>query len=190
LLIGRAFGAESRLTAETAPYCSGFLELWPGTPALIKAERDDLALFGLTLRARVPVDWPPELTADMREWMISKLETSPDEIGWWFYYFVYRESGVHDRVVVGSGGYKGPPNSGFVEVGYSVVPSYRRRSIASHAVDMFVRRAFKRLDVQRVIAHTFPDLAASIGVLARCGFCSIGPGTEPGTICYERRRPR
>jgi RimJ/RimL family protein N-acetyltransferase len=42
--------------------------------------------------------------------------------------------------------------------------------------------------VRRVIAETYPALIASIGVLQKCGFRSIGDGSEPGVIRFELLR--
>ena len=47
-------------------------------------------------------------------------------------------------MLVGWGGFKGPPADGVVELGYSVAPALRGRGIASGAVREMLREAFFR----------------------------------------------
>ena len=99
----------------------------------------------------------------------------------------------HDRRpvarLVGTAGYKGPPDpEGTVEVGYGVVRDQQRRGYASETVRGLLANAFARPAVRRVIAETYPELVASIGVLRKCGFRHIGGGSEPGVIRYELTR--
>ena len=95
----------------------------------------------------------------------------------------------HGHVVVGAGGYKGKPDAaGSVEVGYSVLPEYRRQGLATEAVAGLVANAFNDARVSRIIAETLPGLDASIGVLRKNHFRDIGAGSEPGVIRYELTR--
>jgi RimJ/RimL family protein N-acetyltransferase len=48
-----------------------------------------------------------------------------------------------------------------------------------------VNWAFGHPEVERVIAHTLPELRASIRVLEKTGFAFRGPGAEEGTILFE-----
>jgi ribosomal-protein-alanine N-acetyltransferase len=77
------------------------------------------------------------------------------------------------NVVVGFGGYKGPPLAGEVEIGYSVAPAHRRRGHATTAVGLFVERARAR-GVELVSAHTMPTESASTRLLTRWGFTMSG----------------
>jgi RimJ/RimL family protein N-acetyltransferase len=43
--------------------------------------------------------------------------------------------------------------------------------------------------VHSVCAQTYPHLAASIGVLRKCGFVLDGTGKDPGTVLFRYRRP-
>lgn len=45
------------------------------------------------------------------------------------------------RVLVGWGGFKGPPREGVVELGYAIAPAYRGRGFAGAAVEALVREA-------------------------------------------------
>jgi ribosomal-protein-alanine N-acetyltransferase len=74
------------------------------------------------------------------------------------------------RVLVGWGGFKGPPAGGVVELGYAIAPDFRRRGIAGDAVRQMLREAFSESDVQAVIAHTLAKAGPSTKVLEKTGF--------------------
>ncbi|MER3514457.1 MAG: hypothetical protein C4310_08775 [Chloroflexota bacterium] len=57
-------------------------------------------------------------------------------------------------VLVGSGGFKGPPHAGAVEIGYSVLPQYQGKGYATEMVAGLVRRALKHAEVDRIVAET------------------------------------
>jgi RimJ/RimL family protein N-acetyltransferase len=88
--------------------------------------------------------------------------------------------GAARGLVVGAGGYMGPPKAGgAVEIGYSIVPERRRRGYAREAVDGWLAHAFADPRVGRVLAHTLPALAPSIAVLRSAGFVFGGAGADP-----------
>lgn len=75
------------------------------------------------------------------------------------------------RTVVGDAGFHGPPDErGVVEIGYSVVPSRRRRGYAGEAVASLVAWARTQPGVTSVVAGTVPGNEASERVLERLGF--------------------
>jgi ribosomal-protein-alanine N-acetyltransferase len=83
-------------------------------------------------------------------------------------------------ILVGSVGYKGPPDeTGTVEIGYGIVSVERRAGFATEAAGGLVPAW------TRVIAETLPELEGSIGVLRKCGFRLLGEGSEPGVIRFE-----
>lgn len=160
------------------------LDLIPATPALLRAELDGGDL-GRLLDAVVPSSWPTDLyDANATRWALQRIEADAEHAQWYFHYFLHRAT----RTLMGAGGYKGPPTGGVVELGYSILPEYRRCGYASEATRAFAAHAFRDARVERVIAHTLPDLVASIGVLEKCGFRFAGPGEDEGTIRYELRR--
>ena len=128
--------------------------------------------------------WPPELYDEAAVgWTLERLDFGGDP-AWYTYYFIRRDG----PLVIGIGGYTGPPANGEVEVGYGVMPEHQRRGYATEATQGLVSRAFEHDEVERVIAHTLPGLTPSIGVLEKCGFRFAGEGQEPGTIRYEIAR--
>ncbi len=170
------------------------LLLIPATAAALRAELASLELLARVLRVHVPPSWPPELyDADAIRWTLGWLETHPGDAAWGFYY-VAESPASRDTLprLVGAGGYKGAPSAdGTVEIGYAIVPEQRRRGYAREAVGGWLARAFESERVTRVIAHTLPDLAPSIGVLRSAGFSLVGRAedtSEPTAIRYELTR--
>ena len=158
------------------------LLLIPATGEALSAELISPQALGDLLAVDVPPSWPPELyDADAIRWTISWLGEHPDERGWSLYYVATASRSASDRPrLVGIAGYKGQPDAaGEVEIGYGIVPESRRQGFASEAVRALVARAFGDARVTSVIAHTLPELAASIGVLRTTGFLFDGPGNDP-----------
>ena len=179
------------------------LRLVPGTPAALRAELDSPRALAAVLGLEVPPSWPPELyDAGAVRWMLDRLETHPEDAAWGFYYVAEAArradaadsavGGAARGLVVGAGGYMGPPKAGgAVEIGYSIVPERRRRGYAREAVDGWLANAFADPRVTRVLAHTLPALAPSIAVLRSAGFAFAGPGgdaQEPAVVQYVLTR--
>jgi RimJ/RimL family protein N-acetyltransferase len=165
------------------------LDLIPGTPATMRAALEGDAALAAALGAVVPDTWPPEfLDPPALEWTLARLEEAPNGGDWWLHFIVLRDT-PEGRTLIGTAGYKGPPDTeGTVEVGYGIVRDQQRRGFASETVRALVASAFARPAVRRVIAETYPELVGSIGVLRKCGFRPIGEGSEPGVIRYELTR--
>ena len=88
-----------------------------------------------------------------------------DEIpAWWVHQIVV------NGVVVGDIGFHGPAGpDGTVEIGYTVVPAWRGRGVASRACGLIVEQAW-RDGAEIVIAETDDDNLASQAVLLGNGF--------------------
>jgi RimJ/RimL family protein N-acetyltransferase len=160
------------------------LRLVPATGELIAAELEGTAGLGDALAAAVPPDWPPEHhdIETLRFWQEQLLD--PGAAGWWMYYGVATYTGR--PTLVASAGYKGPPADGVVEIGYSVVPSWRRRGLATEASQALIDAAYER-GAGVVIAHTLAELAPSIGVLRKLGF-EPAVSSEPDELEFRLRR--
>lgn len=183
-------GSELRITTDR-------LELIPANAERARADaQHDAAELGRLLAARVPEQWPPELTLDVLDFWADTLAAHPEQTGWWNWYFVLLGGEPEDRVLVGGGGFGGPPDDGgLIKTGYSVLEPFQRRGIATEAMRALVDWAFEEPGVQTLVAETFPHLAASLGVIANLGLTYVGDGEEPGAIrfglprgVYESRR--
>jgi ribosomal-protein-alanine N-acetyltransferase len=166
------------------------LELVPATLAHIEADMESPERLGQLLGAAVPASWPPgEYDRSAMEFFRDRLLESDDAVGWYAWYAIHRPIDEDQPVVIGAGGYLGPPGAdGVVEIGYSIAPEFQGRAFATELVQALVSQAFSVAGVVRVIAHTSPTNAGSIKVLERCGFTLVGAGSEPDTVRYERAR--
>lgn len=151
-----------------------------------------LSLAGLTsseelakrLEAHVPINWPPEIMQDALPWFHRQLVENPRQVGWYTWYAVLMEK---IPVLVASGGFMGPASKGMVETGYSVLPQYYGRGIATEMVGALLAWAFRHPEVQLVVAEVESKNTASIRVLEKLGFSAGGSGHEKETLRYECR---
>jgi RimJ/RimL family protein N-acetyltransferase len=168
------------------------LELVPGTPEIFRARVDDREALARFLSARVPAEWPPELyDQGAVDWTAKYLAENPDAEGWMLYFVVLRapESADGERVAVGCCGFKGKPSDdGTCEIGYGILSEFRRRGYASEAARALIDWAFAHDNVSRVVAETYPELTASIGVMEKNGLRFVGDGSEERVIRYELTR--
>ncbi|MFJ6793602.1 GNAT family N-acetyltransferase [Streptomyces sp. NPDC091268] len=91
-----------------------------------------------------------------------------------------------DGAVVGDAGFHGPPDeTGTVQVGYTVVPRYRRRGYARAMLRALLERAAAEPDVRTVRATIRADNEASLATIAGFGFTRVGErGNERDGIAY------
>jgi len=162
------------------------VRLVAATRVIVDAELEGQCRLAEVLDVALPNDWPPEHhDADTLRFMRDAL-ARPRAAGWWLHYILLADGGR--PTLVGIAGYKGPPADGVVEIGYSVVPSWQRRGLATEACAALIEAAWRR-GVQVVVAHTLPHLQPSIGVLRRLRFASSEP-PEPGVLAFRLCRSR
>jgi RimJ/RimL family protein N-acetyltransferase len=92
--------------------------------------------------------------------------------GLWHSPFVF----VDERLdqVVGSGGFKGVPVDGRVEIGYGVAAAFRGSGFGTAGVRALLQAAFAQHDVATVCAETAIDNVASRRVVEKAGFRHVG----------------
>ena len=94
--------------------------------------------------------------------MLSAINEQPP--AWWIHQILV------DGVVVGDIGFHGPPGPDHaVAIGYSVVPAWRGRGVASRACGLILRQAWQD-GAEVVVAETDRDNVASQAVLLGNGF--------------------
>lgn len=132
----------------------------PATVEHLDALSRDAPSFSALIGSPVPAGWPefPEAV----DFTLARLRHHPDEFQWWMHLF------LADGVLVGSGGYVGPPVDATVEIGYEIAPAFRGRGLATAAARALIVKAGEQ--VTTVLAHTAPAESASTGVLRRLGF--------------------
>ena len=95
------------------------------------------------------------------------LTANPNALGWWMYFFIHAK----DNVLVGLGGYRGKADdSGMVEIGYAIIPAYRRLGLATEAAQGLVDYAFSHPHIEKVDGHTLPERNGSTRVLEKIGW--------------------
>lgn len=159
--------------------------LIPATVKLYLLELHDRSAFASSLKATVPKEWPPEqITPEVVEEFIGKMKVRDRKI--WNFYWLLRQKDSELPILIGSGGFLAHRDRE-LEIGYSVLSAYQSKGYATEAVHSMLEWAFSNLEIDRIIAHTYPDLKASIRVLEKNNFLFQGKGEEEGTILYELR---
>ncbi len=164
------------------------LTLVGATSELLELDSTDRTALWKELGSRAPKSWPAPLNDDNS--LLFSLSYAKKNRGspWGSYYFLLKEP--FGAIVVGNGGFKGAPDSdGIVELGYSIIPEYHGRGLATEATEALTAFALSQPDVKIIRGETLPDLKASIRVLEKNGFTFVGEGSEPGVIRYERVLP-
>jgi RimJ/RimL family protein N-acetyltransferase len=70
-------------------------------------------------------------------------------------------------------------------IGYSLLDQFQGKGFATEALHGFLDWAKQHPGLRKVIADTFPHLAASIRVLEKNGFARRGAGADEGSIRFE-----
>ena len=149
---------------------------------LLLRGRNELAT---RLRIVIPEAWP--VSPEAIPVFAGLLEADPTQCGWLNYFAIHREN----RTMIGDCGYFGKPEEGTVEIGYSVIPGFRRMGYAVEMVQALVERSFASGQVDRIIAHTLADNIPSMQVLERLGFqkgTSTVPSEEGPKVRWELLR--
>jgi ribosomal-protein-alanine N-acetyltransferase len=137
--------------------------------ALLRNKSELAALLQVT----VPDGWP--YFADSLSAYESHASTLR-EAGWHGYFFLHPK----DRVLVGSGVFKGPPDdAGTIEIGYEIASEYWNRGWATEAAQGMIAYAFSHEEVRAVIAHTLAQGNASNRVLQKVGMQFIAEVDDP-----------
>jgi len=145
---------------------------------LARGDSDVEALLG----ARLPEGWPTPELRGLLPLYAAQVEADPSALGWGVWLMVHRGDGT----VIGDLGFKGKPDGGGrVEIGYRVVPAYRRRGYATEATRALVDWALAQEGVARILAECDPDNVGSIRVLEKLGMRRLEGGG--GLLRWELR---
>jgi len=167
------------------------LDLVAATLDHIRAELEAPERLSSLLDALVEPSWPPgEYDRGAQEFFRDRMNEGGNAvIGWYVWYAIRREDPDGPAVLIGSGGYFGPPNEeGDVEIGFSVMPSREGKGYATEIAAALVENAFSDPRVRRVIAHTTPANAGSCNVLEKGGCRGGSEPDESGQILFEIKR--
>ena len=107
----------------------------------------------------------------------------------WFSPFVFIANRLNR--IIGTGGFKGFPVDGRVEIGYGVAEQLRGQGFATAAVRELLHVAFSEPGVAEVYAETATDNAPSRRVVEKVGFRHLGQrATEGDGTVDQWLRPR
>ena len=153
------------------------LDLIPMTPAVLRALlAGNSGEAGELLGLWVPADWDlPQFVLELRR---REIEENPGLQPWLLRAISLREQGLF----VGHIGFHTAPGAeylaelspGGVEFGYGVLEPWRRRGIATEAIEAMMRWAREEHQVQRFVVSISPDNLPSLGLAAKLGFRKIG----------------
>jgi ribosomal-protein-alanine N-acetyltransferase len=150
------------------------LQLVPCRLEHVEAIMRDKKELARMLDLTVPDNWLS--FPESMHYVYEHLKADPSALNWGFRLFVH----ARDRVLIGEGGFKGKPDEeGVVEIGYALVPEYRRRGYAVEAARGLASYAFSHTEVKIVQAHTLKDGEASINVLKKLGMKLVGTAEDP-----------
>ena len=146
------------------------------------AQHSDLVAVGLgdavlatTLGVAVAPGWAGVDAIDAIGRTRDMLADDPGLAQWWMHFIIHDE----DQTLIGTGGFKGAPAAGQIEIGYEIAPGYRLRGLATEAARGMVDHALADARVDHVLAHTLPVDSASTTILKRLGLKFIGQVDDP-----------
>ena len=154
------------------PIPTSRFELVPMSPAFMRLLlARDLAGAAAEIGAIVPLELAGDLDDYLQD-LIAHPPIDPDAWPWLGRATVLTESDGTRRVI-GSGGFHDRPGpDGRVEVGCTVVSSYRRQGVGSEILRGLLDWASAR-GVDRFRASIVPDNVASVGMVERLGFRQV-----------------
>lgn len=160
------------------------LELVAITPECLRSELANDGRLGELLGCAVTSEWPPEVwEPHVWELLLGHFAERPEQTAW-HRYVVLRES----RLLIGTvNAFRGPESPEEAEIGYALVPEFWRRGLATEATEALLGWIAAAGAVNRLCAHTFPEITASVRILEHCGFTLAGAGAEEGTVRYVRK---
>lgn len=174
------------------------LSLVPMTPDFLRAslsrDREEAeALLG----ADLPADWPLGVE-DLISMRLADLEEDPELQPWLLRAMILRGT----RSMVGYAGFHSAPgpaylqeiSPGAVEMGWTVLPPFRRRGFARETCLAFMEWARRHHHVPAFILSIAPDNGPSVALAQQLGFVKIGSHVDevdaPEDIYELRSEPR
>ena len=119
----------------------------------------------------------PEMKKELSPRWLEMIENATEPTAWIHGFAVYHHE-TNERV--GSGGFKGPPEDGCVEIAYGIDEPHRGRGYATTVATALTKYAFGQSSgLLKVIAHTLPEENASTKVLTKAGFMKVGEVVDP-----------
>lgn len=133
--------------------------------------KDDVAQASAEAGVALPEFFVTEKAKWVWRYRLNQLTSEPGCAGWLTQIVVAEPEGP----VVGYAGFHGPPDeAGMVELGYSVVPAYRRQGYATAMLTALLHRAVVEARVRTARVTISPDNSASLATISGFGFVEVG----------------
>lgn len=117
----------------------------------------------------LPDDWPAKDLMGILPWYVNQLKSDPELYGWGIWLMIDSSS----KQVIGDIGFKGKPEKGAVEIGYSVIPAQQRQGYAFEAASAIVDWAFSHKEVSMVNGECEKNNIPSIRILEKLGMTRL-----------------
>ena len=119
---------------------------------------------------RLPAGWPGE-DEHFLGLRLQQMREDPSQQPWLVRGMVLQHP---ERPMIGHIGFHGRPDGGAAEMGYTVMPEFRRRGYAVEAANGLMDWASREHGVRRFIISISPNNAPSLALAAKFGFRQIG----------------
>ena len=161
------------------------LDLIAITPAMLLSEKAGDGRLAEWIRCRIPLSWPPEhWEPHVYDILLAQYERVPEQISWHRYVALRGED--ETRTLVGAvGSFWRETAPAECEMGWGMLPGFEGRGLATEAAHALLEVIRADMQIESVVAHTFPRLVGSVRVMEKCGFVYEGPGEEEGTVRYR-----
>ncbi|WP_112179716.1 MULTISPECIES: GNAT family N-acetyltransferase [Paraliobacillus] len=117
----------------------------------------------------VSSEWPMDVYKQFFPYKIQQFKESP-AVNDWEGMVILKDK----QLIIGDIGFKGGPNEkGIIDLGYSVIPSQRRKGYATEMANAMVNWGVVQSGVEQVVATSDPDNIASKRVLEKSGFHKV-----------------
>jgi len=149
------------------------LHLIAATYEHLRAELESPGHLEALLHAAIDPGWPPgEYDRSAQEFFKDKARDGGKAAeGWFCWYAIRKGTEQSPPVVIGAGGFFGPPNDkGEVEIGFSIMPAHRKQGYATELVNALAAWAFDDTRTTKIIARTTRGNTASCGIIKKTGF--------------------
>ena len=144
------------------------------TPEFMTASLDGQRLEAARLLdGSLPDDWPGPRAERTIRWRLDHLSRDATQRPWLLRAMLLRDD--PDRPLVGYINFHAPPGpEGWAEIGYTVLPDFRRRGYAQEAVEAMFDWATREHHILRFRASVSPTNEPSLGLVRKLGFRHIG----------------
>lgn len=167
----RVTSAPGTSTPISEPITSGRLEMpLLSEPHLAQLAEGNAGGVATDLDAQLSPEWAAGVRR-LAGFRLRQVRQTPTDAPWLLRPILLREG----RIAAGHINFHGPPDErGVPEIGYTVLPLYRRHGYATEAVRALFDWAAQEHGVRRFRASVSPDNAASLGLIGKLGFTQTG----------------